>query len=97
MHWKRLDRSSPSDGTVCVVGHFIKEQDKPIMGVWTYRYFGSDSYWETKTGAKIPCGKYDNWCNVDDIINVVGERIEDELRLAIENMRFRDGLYTSLL
>lgn len=97
MHWERLDRRSPPDGTICVVAHFVQGMNRPATGVWKYCYRGPDSYWETKHGDRIPCGKYDNWCDVEDIIDAVGERIEDDLRLAIENMRFRDGLYTSLL
>ena len=87
MHWKRLDRQSPFDGTTCVVGHFINGQRKPIMGLWKYCYFGDNSYWLTKHGEKVSCGKYDNWCDVEDIISVVSEKIEDELREALDTMR----------
>lgn len=91
MHWKRLDRDSPNDGTTCVVGHFARGHNKPIMGLWKYCYFGDNSYWLTKHGEKISCGKYDNWCDVEDIIDVVGEKIEDELRSALNDIRTQNG------
>lgn len=80
MHWERLDRNYPFDGTTCVVGHFIQGQRKPIIGVWKFCYHGSNPYWETKNGKKITCGKYDNWCDVESIINNVCERIEYDIR-----------------
>jgi len=92
MHWERLDRSSPSDGTTCVVGHFIQGQRKPIVGIWKFCYRGSDSYWETKSGEKITCGKYDNWCDIEVIINNVYERIEDEIRDEINRTRLMNGI-----
>lgn len=90
MKWQRLDRSSPLDGTMCVVGHFVKGQRKPIMGLWRYCYFGDDSYWQTKNGERVKCGKYDNWCDVEDIIDAVGERVENEFRPALNDMYLRD-------
>ena len=79
MHWKRLDKSHPSDGATCVVGHFVPGNPRPIMGMWQYCYYGEDSYWKTKYGGKVYCGQYDNWCDVEDIIDVIRARIEDEI------------------
>jgi hypothetical protein len=49
--------------------------NKPAIGVWEYCYHEPDSYWVTKHGNRILCGKYDNWCDVEDIINAVEEKI----------------------
>ena len=94
MHRKRLDRSSPSDGTLCVVGYFVQGRNRPIMGLWKYCYFGDNSYWQTNNGEKVYCGKYDNWCDVEDIIDAVGARVEDELRSALDDIRFGYGLFS---
>ena len=86
----------PSDGTTCVVGHFIQgsSSSKPIMGLWKYCYFGDNSYWLTKNGNKVYCGKYDNWCDVEDIIEAVSEKVEDELRSALDYIKFRGGIFS---
>lgn len=87
MQWQRLDRSTPVDGTTCVVGHFTPGCSKPAVGVWTYHYFGDKSYWQASNGDRIECFKYDNWCDVNDIISVVEDRIIDEIRSEIEKAR----------
>ena len=84
MQWQHLGRSIPVDGTKCVVGHFTSDCSKPIVGVWTYHYFDDKSYWQTSNGDRIECFKYDSWCDVNDIISVVEDRIIDEIRSEIE-------------
>jgi hypothetical protein len=61
-----------------------------MTGLWTYHFNGLDSYWETNNGNRIICGKYDKWCDVEDIIANVEERIEDESESIIEKMHLRD-------
>lgn len=93
MHWERLDRISPPDGTICVVAHFVQGMNRPATGVLKYCYSGHDSYWVTKHGGRIPCCKYDNWCDVDDIINAVEERIEDDISSVIDRQKLMNGDY----
>lgn len=89
MHWKRLDRDSPYDGMTCIVGHFLEGDDKPVIGIWEYCSFGKDSYWQTKDGSKIQCSKYDNWCNVDDVIDAVADKIKENFSWEIEKAKMR--------
>ena len=87
MHWSILNNSKPGSGTECIVGHFIKGVRTPVFGVWKYYFAGEESYWLTKDGTHIPCNRSDNWCAVEDVIDAVGERIEDELRSAINAIK----------
>lgn len=91
MKWKLFNRDSPPDGMTCVVGHFIHDRQRPVYGVWKFCYSGYDSYWLTKDGKQIKCNKYDNWCNVEDIIDEVTSRIEEEIISRLTEIRLRNG------
>ena len=92
MQWKRLAREQPINDTVCVVGHYDKNKNKSTMGIWVYHVYGAVQYWQTKSGCKITCSQYDKWCDVEDIINAVGDRLEDELRSTMKGLNLKDRL-----
>jgi hypothetical protein len=55
--------------------------------VFTYHYFGSDSYWEDKTGYTVKCDRRDNWCPVQSVVDGVAEKIEEDLSWELEKMK----------
>lgn len=87
MHWKRLDRNSPADGTTCVVGHFLPNTSKPLVGLWKFCYSGNNSYWLTNSGDKIDCFNTDNWCDVEDIILAVEDKIVEDIKFELSRPR----------
>jgi hypothetical protein len=85
--WKQLDRNSPEDGSICVVGHFLPNASKPLVGLWKFCYFDNSSYWLTRSGDKIDCSNTDNWCDVEDIISAVEDKLVEDIKFELSRPR----------
>ena len=78
MHWKLYKDNKPSSGERCVVAYI--SQNKIMLGIFTYFLSGTTSYWRNNNGQVIYCRDNQKWCYIDNIIDAVEQRLEDELR-----------------
>lgn len=93
LRWKVIKNITPTLGTVCVVGHFDNSKLKPVMGVWKFICIGGQSYWQTKAGRQLQCNFSDHWCDVEDIIESVASRVEDEIRPYVDECKIKNNLW----
>lgn len=91
MHWRIYGKETPPNLEDCIVGRVYKGETQ--TGVFTYHYFGSESYWEGKNGYTVKCDRHDNWCPVQSVIDNVAERIEDDLSWELEKAKMNCGYF----
>ena len=89
MHWRVYANLPPPNGELCVVGRL--RNGKTCTGIYTFYYFGDDSYWESSNGHRLKCDKKDHWCPVQSIIDSVSDRVIDEIEWECEKLRMRFG------
>lgn len=90
MEWKILCNVKPPEGVKCLVGR--KVNHKSSYGIYTY-VDSSKPYWKDKYGSCTDTYIYDHWCSVDDIISAVESRLEDDIKVAIDILKMRNGTY----
>lgn len=84
MHWKVYNKVKPLNGTSCIVGRVI--DGRPGFAVYTY-YGGVDPHWISGHGKSITIQEYDHWCDVEDVVSYIGDKLEYEISAAM----FREG------
>lgn len=81
MHWNSYESVKPSPQSKCIVAYYSRGHT--MAGIFTY-YPGSTSYWRSDDGSIIYCHDKQQWYYVDDIVRVVEERLEQEIRESME-------------
>lgn len=87
MYWRILKHEKPSRGSKCVVAYY-NENKKPSFGI--YEYY--ENYWENRNHFTIPCRQSDHWCYVEEIINNIEKKFEDDVKDAIKEYKLFNGL-----
>lgn len=78
MHWNLYKTNKPSPGERCIVTY--SSQCKTMIGIFTYYSSGSTSYWKNDSGQTIYCRDNQQWYYVNDIVRVVEEQLEQDIR-----------------
>lgn len=75
MHWNSYESVKPSPQSKCIVAYYSRGYT--IAGIFTY-YPGSTSYWRNDSGQTVYCRDNQQWYYVNNIIDAVAQRLEDE-------------------
>lgn len=85
MEWKSLQKCKPCDGQECIVCRLNVKTNKRTYGMYIYHHNGGKSAWLSKYGNKISSTNLDYWYSVNDMIENVEDRFNEELAIALQS------------
>lgn len=85
MEWKPLQKYKPNDGQECIVCRLNVRTNKRTYGMYIYYHNGGKSVWLSKYGNKISSTNLDYWYSVNDMIENVEDRFNEELAIAVQS------------
>lgn len=85
MEWKSLQKHKPCDGQECIVCRLNVKTNKRTYGMYIYHHNGGKSAWLSKYGNKINSTNLDYWYSVNDMIENVEDRFNEELTIALQS------------
>lgn len=89
MRWSHFNVESPSSGATYIVAR-ISENNKCSTGLYTFCYIGNKFYWRSDKGDLFECHRSDHFCNVEDVIDSVEDRIKEDIETELQLRRFRN-------
>ena len=85
MEWKSLQKYKPCDGQECIVCRLNAKTNKRTYGMYIYYHNSGKSVWLSKYGNKINSTNLDYWYSVNDMIENVEDRFNEELAMALQS------------
>ena len=85
MEWKPLQKCKPCDGQECIVCRLNAKTNKRTYGMYIYHHNSGKSVWLSKYGNKINSTNLDYWYSVNDMIENVEDRFNEELTIALQS------------
>lgn len=85
MEWKSLQKYKPNDGQECIVCRLNIKTNKRTYGMYSYYHNGGKSVWLSKYGNKINSTYLDYWYSVNDMVENVEDRFNEELAMALQS------------
>lgn len=85
MEWKSLQKYKPNDGQECIVCRLNAKTNKRTYGMYIYYHNSGKSVWLSKYGNKINSTNLDYWYSVNDMIENVEDRFNEELTIALQS------------
>ena len=85
MEWKSLQKYKPCDGQECIVCRLNAKTNKRTYGMYIYHHNSGKSVWLSKYGNKINSTNLDYWYSVNDMIENVEDRFNEELAIALQS------------
>lgn len=85
MEWKSLQKYKPNDGQECIVCRLNAKTNKRTYGMYIYYHNSGKSVWLSKYGNKINSTNLDYWYSVNDMIENVEDRFNEELAIALQS------------
>lgn len=85
MEWKSLQKYKPNDGQECIVCRLNAKTNKRTYGMYIYYHNSGKSVWLSKYGNKINSTNLDYWYSVNDMIENIEDRFNEELAIALQS------------
>lgn len=85
MEWKSLQKYKPCDGQECIVCRLNAKTNKRTYGMYIYYHNSGKSVWLSKYGNKINSTNLDYWYSVNDMIENIEDRFNEELAIALQS------------
>ena len=88
MHWHHFNVELPSSGNTYIVSRV--SNNGRSTGLYTFYYMGDKFYWRSDSGNLFECNRNDLFCDIDDVIAYVEDRIIEDIETELQLRRFRN-------